>query len=68
MHLCYVVKVEVNNTLSKWIGQELSKSDRPELTSAGTVISGGKYVVLLQEEECCHTVSNCGDVHTQDVE
>lgn len=26
------------------MGQELSKSDRPELTSAGTVISGGEWV------------------------
>ena len=33
---------DISNTLSTWEGQELSKSDRPELTSARIVISGGK--------------------------
>jgi len=30
------------NTQSKWLSQELSKSDRPELTAARVVISGGE--------------------------
>ena len=30
-----------NNSLSTWIKEELSKSDRPELTAARVVISGG---------------------------
>ncbi|XP_065909118.1 probable electron transfer flavoprotein subunit alpha, mitochondrial [Dysidea avara] len=35
-------KVDVVNDKSSWVSQELSKSDRPELTSAGKVVSGGR--------------------------
>ena len=35
-----------SNDKSSWVGQALTKSDRPELTSADTVISGGKQVVV----------------------
>ena len=34
--------VSVSYDLSKFEGQELSKSERPELTAAKTVISGGE--------------------------
>ncbi len=36
-----VAAAEVSDK-AKWIGQELTKSDRPELTSASIVISGGR--------------------------
>lgn len=34
--------VDVKNTKSEYVSQELSKSDRPELTAAKIVISGGR--------------------------
>lgn len=37
---------KVNGELSKYVGQELTKSDRPELTSAGVIISGGEWTEL----------------------
>ena len=34
--------VDIKNTLSEFVGQEIHKSDRPDLSSANIVISGGK--------------------------
>lgn len=32
--------------ISEWIEQKLTKSDRPELTSAKVVVSGGEWITL----------------------
>ena len=44
--LLFLVTASISNDKSKWVSQELSKSDRPELASAKSVVSGGKFSIV----------------------
>ena len=46
LHNLSVSSANISNDVSEWVGQELSQSDRPELTAARTVISGGVCVCV----------------------
>ncbi|XP_033117663.1 electron transfer flavoprotein subunit alpha, mitochondrial-like [Anneissia japonica] len=49
---------ELSNDLSSYEGQMLSKSDRPELTSASTVISGGRGMKNGENFEMLYTLAS----------
>lgn len=51
-------KIIINNELSQFVSQELSKSERPELTSARIVVSGGR---ALQSRENFKLVESLAD-------
>lgn len=33
--------------IAEWLDQKLTKSDRPELTGAKVVVSGGKWNIII---------------------
>lgn len=47
LHLLTAPAAETSNDLSSWVGEELNVSDRPELTSAKVVVSGGRSLVVF---------------------
>ncbi|XP_054763558.2 electron transfer flavoprotein subunit alpha, mitochondrial-like [Lytechinus pictus] len=49
---------DAKNEQSSWVSQSLSKSDRPELTSAETVISGGRGMKSGDNFELLYTLAD----------
>lgn len=47
LHFLIAPAAETSNDLSSWVGEELNVSDRPELTSAKVVVSGGVSLVVF---------------------
>ena len=51
LHFLTAPAAETSNDLSSWVGEELNVSDRPELTSAKVVVSGGVSLVVFYIQE-----------------
>ena len=53
-YICFILissflapSADASNDLSAWVGEELNVTDRPELTSAKVVISGGEFALIF---------------------